>query len=139
MWKVMPHVLGDAHAFPNKVFAPYCRAHSKVNGFHACIITNCYKKRVAVRQERIRMYKCWEYTYPRRWPCYIWNTEELIDFLQQNHLLASNMVCSNCGTAMVPRQKSDTSESNWDFSYIIFWRTTGVHCTVYSQHCNLMP
>ena len=113
MWKVMPHVLGDAHAFPNKVFAPYCRAHSKVNhlpGFHACIITNCYKKRVAVRQERIRMYKCWEYTYPRRWPCYIWNTEELIDFLQQNHLLASNMVCSNCGTAMVPRQKSDVSD-----------------------------
>ena len=42
-------------------------------------------------------------------PVIFWNTEELIDFLQQKHLLASNMVCSNCGTAMAPRQKSDVS------------------------------
>ena len=43
-------------------------------------------------------------------PVIFGNTEELIDFLQQKHLLASNMVCSNCGTAMTLRQKSDVSD-----------------------------
>ena len=43
-------------------------------------------------------------------PVIFGDTEELIDFLQQKHLLASNMVCSNCGTAMTLRQKSDISD-----------------------------
>ena len=43
-------------------------------------------------------------------PVIFGNTEELIDFLQQKHLLASNRVCSNCGTAMGLRQKSDVSD-----------------------------
>ena len=37
-------------------------------------------------------------------------TEELIDFLQQQHLLPSNMVCSSCNTPMTLRQKSDISD-----------------------------
>ena len=43
-------------------------------------------------------------------PVIFGDTEELIDFLQQKHLLASIMVCSNCGTAMTLRQKSDISD-----------------------------
>ena len=43
-------------------------------------------------------------------PVIFGNSEELIDFPQQKHLLASNMVCSNCGTAMGLRQKSDISD-----------------------------
>ena len=39
-------------------------------------------------------------------------TEELIDFLQQKHLLASSMVCSRCNTAMTLRQKSDISDGS---------------------------
>jgi len=36
-------------------------------------------------------------------------TEELMDFLQQKHLLASSMVCSSCNTLMTQRQISDGS------------------------------
>ena len=42
-------------------------------------------------------------------PVIFGNTEELMDFVQQKHLLPFNMVCSNCGTAMTLRQKSDIS------------------------------
>ena len=34
------------------------------------------------------------------------NTKVLVDYLQQKHLVASNMVCSNCGTAFGLRQQS---------------------------------
>jgi len=40
--------------------------------------------------------------------------EELIDFLQQKHLLAYNMVCSSCNTStpMTRRQRSDISDGS---------------------------
>ena len=112
MWKVMPHVLGATHAFQSKVFAPYCCAHSKVNhlpGFHACTITNWYKKEWQLGRKGYARTMTGNIPILDVGPVIFWNTEELIDFLQQKHLLASNMVCSNCGTAMAPRQKSDVS------------------------------